>query len=267
MNFTLPNPFSSGSYSVEAIVFDNNTMTLQDTCKTDITVGAAAKPDLVITDWDLGFGTSSVAYTIKNQGTGAAAASWASLKIDDALVAESAVSALAVGEEKTLNFNYTYQCSAPGDKIEIIADGRSGVVESNETNNTLTIFLTCLAQPDLVIIDSWFQGNTLFYIIKNQGEGAAVASWTSLLNEGLLAVEDSVASLAPGEQRTLSFDFTYICTPPGDALEIVADGRDDIFESDDMNNGLLVPVTCSGQPDLVIDNLRFDEALARNLRY
>ena len=47
----------------------------------------------------------------------------------------------------------TYTCSPPGDIMEIIADGTSLVNESDETNNTLTVILTCMAQPqpDLVI--------------------------------------------------------------------------------------------------------------------
>jgi len=152
-------------------------MSYQDRCSQRLHCRSAAKPDLEIIDFDF---IGGISYIIKNQGTAAAQASWTGLKIDDVQVAESAVPALAAGERKRLIFSYSYSCSPPGDVLQIIADNRSEIAESNENNNITEIFLTCFAFPDLIITDSWFQGNTLFYKIKNQGDEGSDASWTSL---------------------------------------------------------------------------------------
>jgi hypothetical protein len=58
--------------------------------------------------------------------------------------------------------------------------------------------------------------------------------------------EDYVGSLGPGEGRWLQFDYTYNCTPPADTIGITADGRGDVAESNEDNNALTAPFTCSG---------------------
>ena len=182
------------------------------------------------------------------------------LRIDGTIVATGAVGPLGPGEGRWLSFNYTYTCSPPGDIMEIIADGTGLVNESDETNNILIVTLTCMAQPqpDLVIDNFEFNGNTIFYHIANNGQAAAAASVTRLRIDNNIVATSAVGPLGPGEGRWLSFNYAYTCSPPGDIMEIIADGTSLVTESDETNNTLTVILTCMAQPqpDLVIDNFR-----------
>ena len=145
----------------------NNTLIVTLTCM------AQPQPDLVIDNFE--FNGSTIFYHITNNGQAAAGASVTRLRIDGNIVATSAVGPLGPGEGRWLSFNYAYACSAPGDMIEIIADGTGLANESDETNNTLTLILSCIAQPqpDLVIDNFEFNGSTIFYHITNNGQAAA----------------------------------------------------------------------------------------------
>jgi hypothetical protein len=242
---------AAGIDTIQASFVTNTLQTKTSNQVTKTWTAPVLQPDLVITETGE-FITPTITYKIKNQGTGAAGASHTFLTIDGIKVAESAVPALAAGEEISLSFDYVYHCTPIGDIIVFLADGDNEVAETNEGNNTLTATPECPALPDLIITDYWVYGYTVFYVIKNQGEGYADASGTYLIIEGDLAIEDSVPALAAGEEMARNFAFSYYCSPPGDALEIVADGSDEIFESDEYNNTTgLIPETCSGQPDLV----------------
>ena len=196
-------------------------------------------------------------YTIKNQSDVGADTSWTSLLNEGLLVAEDSVAALAPDEERTLSFDFTYICTPPGDALEIVADGRDDVFESDEMNNLL-VSVTCSGQPDLVIDGLQFNGSTISYIIKNVGGAWAAASWSRLRIDGTMVAEDSVTSLAPGEERLLAFEYSYSCSGWGDNLEIVADGRNQVTEGDETNNTLVAFLTCSPQvqADLTIDDIR-----------
>ena len=130
--------------------------------------------------------------------------------------------------------------------IEIIADGRKQVAEADDENNTLTVYLTCgpVAQADLVISNMLFNGSTIIYDITNIGQAGAGASWTRLRIDDTLVAEDYVGPLAPGQTRRLSFDYSYACSGFGDVMEIIADGRKRVAETDDENNTLTVYLTC-----------------------
>ncbi len=121
-----------------------------------------------------------------------------------------------------------------------IINNRGQVAEANETNNTLPVPLTCAVQPDLVIDNYKLSGTTIFYRISNVGQAPASPSWTRLRIDGTMVAESSVGSLAPGEGRWINFVYTYIFTPPNDTIEIVADGRGQVTESNETNNTRLV---------------------------
>ena len=158
------------------------------------------------------------------------------LRIDGVMVAESPVGPLDPGESRWLSFNYAYTCSAPGDTMEIVADGTNLVIEGNQDNNTLTNDATCSGQPDLLIDSIKFSGTAIFYRVTNAGQVLAGPTWTRLRVDGANVAEDNVGQLGPGEGRWLSFDYIYTYTPPGDFIEVMADGRNEVTESNDTNN-------------------------------
>jgi Ca-activated chloride channel family protein len=112
-------------------------------------------------------------------------------------------------------------------------------------------FLSCvISDPDLVIIDIWRAGSTIYYKIKNQGTANAGASYTSLTVEDVFKASDYVAPLEPGAERTGSFYYNWTYTPPRDNLTICVDYQNTVTELNETNNcrskTLLYPPPTSG---------------------
>ena len=112
-------------------------------------------------------------------------------------------------------------------------------------------FLSCvISDQDLVIIDIWRAGSTIYYKIKNQGTANAGASYTSLTVESVFKASDYVAPLEPGAERTGSFTYNWTYTPPGDNITICADYQNTVTELNETNNcrskTLLYPPPTSG---------------------
>ena len=91
-------------------------------------------------------------------------------------------------------------------------------------------------KPDLVIIDIWRAGGTIYYKIKNQGTANAGASYTSLTVEGVFKASDYVAPLEPGAERTGSFTYNWTYTPPVDNITICANYQHTVTELNEANN-------------------------------
>lgn len=105
--------------------------------------------------------------------------------------------------------------------------------------------------PDLVITRVWheytgaafLEDTTIYYTIRNQGEGTAGKSNTYMgtyLPGGLISTEglistDKVLPLAPGETRTESFA-PHTFSELGFEINICADGDNKIAETDETNN-------------------------------
>jgi len=97
-------------------------------------------------------------------------------------------------------------------------------------------FTTSDPHPDLVIIDIWRAGGTIYYKIKNQGTANAGGSNTSLTVEGVFKASDYVAPLEQGAERTGSFTYNWTYTPPVDNITICANYQHTVTELDEKNN-------------------------------
>ena len=108
----------------------------------------AGKPDLVITTFSRSGGT--INYTIKNQGTEAAATTTSSLTIDGGVKAYDPVPPLAAGASSTRSFaTYSYSCTGTSDTIKVKADANNAVSESIEGNNEYAKSYMCITiTPD-----------------------------------------------------------------------------------------------------------------------
>jgi subtilase family serine protease len=207
---------------------DNNYQQLLLTCITPV------KPDLLIETCNIG---STIYYKITNAGQDVAGPSVTRLIIDGQIAANSTVGFLPPGSTSPwLSFNYNYTCSGLSDDVLIVADGTTLITEGDEGNNVLTNSATCSSQPDLIIDNIKISGSAIFYRIRNAGQVQAGPTWTSLRIDSANVSEDNVGQLGPGEGIWLSFDYAYTYAPPGDFIEVMADGRSEVTESNDANN-------------------------------
>ena len=101
-------------------------------------------------------------------------------------------------------------------------------------------------KPDLVITDVWHEGSKIYYKIKNIGTEEAGSSRTSLTVDGDYKKYDSVRSLGAGEERTESFRYDWTCTGTSDEIEVCADYRNAVAESEEGNNCRTVTWECEG---------------------
>ena len=92
--------------------------------------------------------------------------------------------------------------------------------------------------PDLVVTDVWEDDYEVWYLAKNEGDGAAPGGWHSSLEiDGLSGKDDHVgAILGPGDTIDSFFSGGYACSPPQDVITVCVDSRDEVVESDETNN-------------------------------
>jgi hypothetical protein len=131
---------------------------------------------------------------------------------------------------------------------------------------TIPVLVTGVAppagEPDLIIENVSRSGDKISYTIKNQGGVTAGASTSTLLVDGAVVANDSVAALAPGESRTETFTgYSYSCTLPADTVEVRADSGGAVTEGSEANNSNSVSWSCLtvyiplAKPDLVIEDI------------
>lgn len=211
-----------------------------------------SKPDLVVTG--ITHDGTMIKYTILNQGTANAGPSNSRLFIDGAEKATDGVAALAAGASRTESFSYSYECSGTSDLLVVQVDKDSMVDESNEANNSFSTTWTCffikepilfpgtilVIKPDLVIIDIYLIGSTMYYKIKNQGNSDSGTSSSRLMVNGVHKADDTVAALAAGQERIESFaGYSYPgCTSPPSTIpiQVQADQGGAVNESNEGNN-------------------------------
>ena len=114
-------------------------------------------------------------------------------------------------------------------------------------------------RADLVITDVWNVENTIYYMIKNNGDKIAGASSTSLTVDDVFEASDSVASLGTGVERTESFSYTWNCAGTDDMIKVCADYMEDVAESSESNNCRTETWT-HPLPDLMITDVWADNS-------
>jgi subtilase family serine protease len=222
-----------------------------------ITAKENGKPDLIITDiWIVG---NRIHYTIENIGDAGAPRSYTGLWIDGRYLARDRVKSLGIGEESNEEFaSYNYK----GGDIEVCADYDDRIDESDENNNCNV--LGPVPMPDLIITeksetpldDCRFN---VTYTVKNNGDGKANASNTTIYINTVNKMEDPVPELAAGEPYTNTVG-PFNCTPCQPVQVIVeADNDKNVTESNEDNNKRENVFECPG-PDLWI-LYKYEEAL------
>jgi len=153
----------------------------------------------------------------------------------------------------------------------VFTDANDDVFESNETNNVLALPVNVQLgkQPDLVPVSVSMPsplptGQSVQFVltINNQGAGSAQPEWYDCLflssnsvfdSSGLLALDSETSIVKVGASYQVTNQIQLPRLPPGDYyLYAVADYLDQIFESNETNNMLQIPVkvALSAMPDL-----------------
>src|SRR5688572_9994045 len=123
---------------------------------------AATSPDLIVPDIStnptspVGGGSTTVVFSVRNQGNAGAGGFRTKLYIDGSEVGSADVPSLAAGV--TQNYQTTgVVLSAGAHTLRVVADTQLQVSESIETNNVReeTTTWSAAAAPDLVVDDIW----------------------------------------------------------------------------------------------------------------
>jgi subtilase family serine protease len=246
--------------------------------------------------------TYSFSYTIQNVGAAAAGMSWAGIYLDQQTttlpMGWNRVGALNpnVTATETNSFStaglvgqHTLWIKADywNDATNMANSGNNDVVESNETNNWLSLSFNVTA-PDLVVASitgnaSVTQGATysFSYTIQNIGAAAAGQSWAGVyldqqtttlpmgwnrvgaLNPNGTAIEtNSFSTAGLAGQHTLWIKADYW----NDATNMANSGNNDVVESNETNNWLSLSFNVTA-PDLVVASITGNTSVTRGATY
>jgi subtilase family serine protease len=241
-----------GSHTVRIMADDANNVVETNETNNEMTASIdTLNPDLAVQEisWTEGDSPTSreVVFTvvIGNLGDGRASASTLACYVDDALVGEQEVQAMAAGARMTGTFSWR---ARPGShELKVIADAANAMLEVDEANNEKAVTFTAPA-PDLVIKEvTWTEGSshnsevTFTVVVENQGDGRAGAFTVTCYASGVLAAELEMEEIGAGTTATGSF--TWEGQPGSHGVEVAADSGHDVRESDEDNNSKLLTVS------------------------
>lgn len=196
-------------------------------------------------------------FTIKNQGTESAGASYVAYYIDDTYIKSKYIESLNAGAAITTT--YTWEAQVGSHTIKAVADAQEQVNESDETNNTKTFTLSPLA-PDLIVPSvSWLPENpsrgesiTFTVAIKNQGTRKSGFCRVNFYIDGISRGYQDVYAVDVG--ATVTKTYTWVATVGQHDIKAIIDEDNYVAESDEANNALTVTFSTL-PPDLVIESI------------
>jgi hypothetical protein len=230
---------------------------------------APVLPDLVVTDLKLsgvdGNTTLDIQFSIKNQGTADAPASYAEIDVAGRAIQNYPVDPLPIGQSKAVELKTSY----PQDKVEvtIIADSKKQISELHENNNKATSHFQPIPRPDLIIEQVNIEQTKLSppelkvtIRVKNRGNGDAsgltVKAWQPAIPETIsyLRFDDAGKPLGGGHSRESSFTATPFNNPVTFMARVIPDpGVQDSNPNDKEGSGkFTLKKTDSKSADLVV---------------
>jgi len=225
-------------------------------------------PDLVITSF------SSIAvtadkddlllnFTVKNQGMGAAGTSQLYIYIDGRLYGSTAVNALVAGKSFSGSYTIagnTLACGAH--RIRLVADGAGTVAETDNNNNGYTRSVTVkpASEANLQVTLFSMPGEVdqhtsvdIKFTVRNIGSGMAEASSLYIYADGVKIGECAVDSIASGSSYSGTCSIAAGTLARGShRIRLVADGGNEIMETNENDNGYTRTVVVSDLPDLSV---------------
>ncbi len=198
-----------------------------------------------------------VSFTVCNNGEkGCRGTTAAAIYINGEQKLIHQVPALAVGQcYSTSQPLGPWTVTLPAPVIRVCADALNTEIEMNEQNNCLQ---NTLPLPDLDVTGVSAQWVTpgltynIVYTVRNQGDGPAAASTTSIKIDGTVVQTVSCSALEAGssDNRTVG---PFTLTPDSDTIDITSDSGSAVFESIEDNNS--VGIIWNGLPDLQVTAL------------
>jgi hypothetical protein len=213
----------------------------------------------------------SITFTLRNDGNNASGSFHVRLTRDGAFMCDWDVSSLDAGQvfQRTCSGSYGIpSATPPGHTIEMTVDDQREVAESNEGNNSTSVYVpveTVSSSVDLVpgsitwLPNPVYQGDgvSITFTVRNDGSSGAGGFHVQLSRDGTNMCDWEVTSLGAGQvfQRTCPVSYGIpSASSPGHTIEIIVDDRGEIGESNEGNNSMsvYVPVeTVSYSVDLV----------------
>jgi subtilase family serine protease len=193
--------------------------------------------------------------SVKNQGSGRADYSYTALYLDDTRLDSIYISPLT--SNTTASVTFTWTALAGTHLIRAVANASKRVIESDETNNELTLTLSTLA-PDLVIreiagvpSEPKVGEEVIFTVsIKNQGDDEALPSRVYFYIDDYPQGYLDVPELAAGAMTTRTF--SWVAQSGLHTIRAVIDPDDEVIEDDETNNELTVVFPI---PDLTVEGI------------
>ena len=168
---------------------------------------------------------------------------------------------LAPGESTSQTFNWS--ATAGAHLFRAVADPGDLARETDETNNEFTVVFDEAMAPDLVVDRiSWRplqpsldETVTFTVTVRNRGAGAAGLSRIEYYKDDSATPLDSdnLPAIPPG--RSVTDTFNWRAEARAHIFRAVADSRDEVDESDESNNELVVDYDATRLPDLTIQNI------------
>ncbi|MFC1913652.1 CARDB domain-containing protein [Chloroflexota bacterium] len=252
----------AGSHTIKAIAdSDNNVAESNENNNEKTFAFSPAVADLIIQNisWSpqnpSKGDTLTFSITIKNQGSGSAAASRVDFYIDGSSRGYQQVQRMDAGNSATIT--YTWIAKAGSHDTRAVADAENYVTESDEANNEKSVTFSTLA-PDLIIQDiTWTpespseNDNVTFTIsVKNQGSGKADNSRIAFHIGDIFQTSASVSAIDAGS-TTSNTTFIWKAKSGSHVIRAVADTDMWVAESDETNNEKTITFSPLA-PDLVI---------------
>jgi subtilase family serine protease len=244
-------------------------------------------PDLIVTDisWSPASPAAGNAVTfsatIKNQGTGSAAAGvikGVSFSVDGTQVSwsDNNTSSIPAGGSITVTANggpssSAWTATSGSHTIMAWVDDVNRISESNESNNQYSETLTTggtTSQPDMIITDITYSpaspavGNAVTFsaVVKNQGTAAGTAGIVAFQVDGtqITTSANSTASIAAGATLIVTGSGTWTAASGSHTLTAIADNNNTTVESNESNNSYSENLTIGsggGTPDLIVTDI------------
>jgi subtilase family serine protease len=199
--------------------------------------------------------TVTITIAIKNKGPGKVGPSHVDYYVDDVFL--DSVYAPEILAGRSIVNSVLWQAQTGEHTIKAAVDCNNLFFETDEENNEKSVTLA-VAAPDLIIQDvRWSptdpeKGEEVAFTltVKNQGDSTAMSSYVNYYVDGSSRGSHFIDNLAPGD--TAERAFTWRTQTEAPVFRIVIDEDNDIVESDESNNEVIVNLPA---PDLTIEEI------------
>ncbi|MBE6380963.1 MAG: hypothetical protein E7047_08545 [Lentisphaerae bacterium] len=246
------------------------------------TIEAVAPADLVVSSFSCAASSPvnqdlQLKFTVKNQGSGTAAASKVYVYSDGVKIGEAAISSMAAGGSITASYTIKANTLTQGSRrIRLVADGANTVVESDNNNNgysrAVTVTAASTAKVDLLV--STFAGASeitdsdafkINFTVKNTGSDIASYNKLYIYDDGVKIGEVFVGTIYGNSTYSGSYTIAAGTLAAGvNRIRLVADGENIIAETNESNNGYTRSITVKPPADLTVASFSAPAAAAQN---